>query len=711
MPEPLISLSQLAGNPTEGHKARLLSELYQKGANILPAWLLPGNYLLKQLVKADEVRKSKPIFHLLDGAGAQQGKHLSVIKKRLNSLPLSSEMSHQLDQVLSKNQQAPLIALSISVPASLKPSYLFEKIFQVKSATSSDQLYKYIKQTWFRALELWIQTPEFSPNQLGYLNILIQHHTVAEWTSNTFSRNPATLDERDLWVEAVRGVWHSGVIGRISPETYLVDSQQLSLKTCVRNHQTEAYLLYKGQLSWQPISKAIAHHPLIHQHLLKQLASEVVMLRRYYNQPVRVQHTYHQGKLYITNVTLLQGTKNPVKRSSLIENNVPKHPVVWGRVGYPGQAVGRILVLSRRADYDQIKPGHIVVVKRFFLDKADRLSKSAAVITAKPSFLSYEAIVATQLKRPSLLGASQSLSKLTSNQVVSLDASRGVVYLGKIDFSKLAPTRFPNQLKTGLELFGGDQATHLAHHKITGPILIDANMLYQHYLRTHPKRLTPAHLQKQLGPNLEAIAQVFVTNQLIYKGQDLDSQALSRLPHSSSSKVTQAELALPGLETYLQDREMFEKDLGLVALLKRKTGPNRLAYAMPGVYSTTGFKRIAASLKRRLGDTPTFVVIGNLSSLFILETLLSAGASGCMVDLGQITSGVGSSARQPVSTWLTDNDPYGLVRALTLLVNICKRHQVPLWLRQGEIYLSTTDYQFLVTLGLDQIIVPSYLYK
>ena len=78
-------------------------------------------------------------------------------------------------------------------------------------------------------------------------------------------------------------------------------------------------------------------------------------------------------------------------------------------------------------------PGDILVVHGVDEDIAPYAAKASAIIAEEGGYTSHAAIIGISFCIPVLIGAADAVRTLTNNTIVTVDASRGVVYQGNIN--------------------------------------------------------------------------------------------------------------------------------------------------------------------------------------------------------------------------------------------------------------------------------------
>jgi len=110
---------------------------------------------------------------------------------------------------------------------------------------------------------------------------------------------------------------------------------------------------------------------------------------------------------------------------------------IVGQVAAKGTGIGRLVATGiARVVHDgdeaaqKIKEGDILVTKSTDFDYMGAMEKAAALITEEGGLTSHAAIVAINLGIPAVVGVSDVLTKIPDGAVVTVDGTRGQIYLG-----------------------------------------------------------------------------------------------------------------------------------------------------------------------------------------------------------------------------------------------------------------------------------------
>ncbi|MGI6712486.1 MAG: pyruvate kinase [Bacillota bacterium] len=88
------------------------------------------------------------------------------------------------------------------------------------------------------------------------------------------------------------------------------------------------------------------------------------------------------------------------------------------------------VVLNAEDAYNQMEKGDILVTSSTEIDYIPAMEKAAAIITEEGGLTSHAAIVAINLGIPAVVGVQDATKKIPHNTVITVDGTRGQVYLG-----------------------------------------------------------------------------------------------------------------------------------------------------------------------------------------------------------------------------------------------------------------------------------------
>jgi phosphohistidine swiveling domain-containing protein len=104
---------------------------------------------------------------------------------------------------------------------------------------------------------------------------------------------------------------------------------------------------------------------------------------------------------------------------------------IKGVAASPGRATGSACVVNSPQDFGQMKPGDVLVAAITTPAWTPLFARAAAIVTDVGGPLSHGSIVAREYGIPAVLGTGDATRRIHSGQVITVDGSAGVVFVGK----------------------------------------------------------------------------------------------------------------------------------------------------------------------------------------------------------------------------------------------------------------------------------------
>lgn len=502
-----------------------------------------------------------------------------------------------------------------------------------------------------------------------------------EVSLNLLSTHPTRPDSVTAYIEAVWGYWHPKQLD-VEPETYLVDKK--SGQTIKHNRVVQIEYLKRTQsgIETKNLPKRAQTQSKLTPYMCRQIASHARELENHFAQPLKLQLSYHQGKLRIWDVLAMPQVA--VQSNDSVKPPEYQHykfhqPLALGQSAVSGLVQGRIKRLNTVADYQQLNKHQIVVVNKLKLKHAHHLAKAGGLISSTRNQAGSIAIVARELKLPTVIDV-RSSHRLKNNAQVTLDASRGLIFSGKVSLPKTI-SQYPhsklNQIRIGIDLNSVDQSNWASLLPFTGSVVIKpTNWLTQNH---------------QLTRN-QFLDKTFETAWQIHQAQ-AENPVLVELPVS----------------VYL-DSNLLSHHLSLVDQLARHS-QLAIGLALPLFTSSSDWLELTSKIRNKFNH-PIHALIQRPAQIFIFESVMEAKPDGLIIDINSLAKNFAQEQNQvvDVSQILDQADTYGLRKALTILANTSQRKHLRLSLRLKQVQLNQESLEYLRQLSPHQLILTPQMY-
>jgi len=118
----------------------------------------------------------------------------------------------------------------------------------------------------------------------------------------------------------------------------------------------------------------------------------------------------------------------PVNLRELLRSDVPSR-VVLGTPASPGRVRARARVLGFASEFARLQPGEALVAIATTPDWTPLFARASAVVTDVGAVTSHSSVVAREYGIPAVVGTQDGTRRIADGQVITIDGSRGEVYL------------------------------------------------------------------------------------------------------------------------------------------------------------------------------------------------------------------------------------------------------------------------------------------
>lgn len=105
--------------------------------------------------------------------------------------------------------------------------------------------------------------------------------------------------------------------------------------------------------------------------------------------------------------------------------------VLRGKIGYRGEAIGRVKIVKSDRDNIKVKKGDILVAIMTTTNFIPAMRKSAAFVTDEGGVTCHAAILAREMKKPCIIGTLSATKELKDGDNILVDANKGMVKILK----------------------------------------------------------------------------------------------------------------------------------------------------------------------------------------------------------------------------------------------------------------------------------------
>ncbi|MGD1057548.1 MAG: phosphoenolpyruvate synthase [Solirubrobacteraceae bacterium] len=252
--------------------------------------------------------------------------------------------------------------------------------------------------------------------------VVVQRQIESTRAGVMFTVNPATGQRDELVIEGSFGLGEAVVSGSVSPDRYVVEKATLAIRRREVHHK-DLVIEYdpRGHGTRQRmLSEDQALQPVLSDDEVVAVAELGRRIEQHYEFPQDTEWAFDpDGALWMLQsrpITTLHDTVGT--------------ELLHGLGGAPGSAVGAARVLKTLDEASSLNDGDVLVTHMTSPDWLPLLRRAAAVVTDSGGMTCHAAIVSRELGIPCVVGTGEATRKLRDGELITVDATRGVVLEG-----------------------------------------------------------------------------------------------------------------------------------------------------------------------------------------------------------------------------------------------------------------------------------------
>jgi pyruvate,water dikinase len=332
-------------------------------------------------------------------------------------------------------------------------------------------------------------------------------------------------------------------------------------------------------------------------------------------------------------------------------------PLVRGLGAAPGQGAGPVHIFTSLADASELHDGDVLVTHMTAPDWVPLMRRASAIVTDSGGMTCHAAIVSRELGLPCVVGTGDATQKLRDGEVVTVDATRGVVVEGASHGASTAahpPATAPvaaAPVVTGTKLLVNlsepSQVERAAALDVDGVGLLRAELMVIEALEgVHPRLLIEqgrgTEFAERMAAALETFAAGFAPRPVTYRTIDFRTNEFRGLEGGERFEPDEANpmIGFRGALRYTRDAEVFQLELEAIRRVW-DAGHTNLHVMLPFVRTARELE-VCRELVRGSGllgrrGFELWVMAEVPSVLFNLERYAALGVAGISIGSNDLT--------------------------------------------------------------------------
>lgn len=235
---------------TAGGKGASLGEMFNAGMPV------PDGFVVTALAYKhfmDSNKLLKGIHERLAVLDVEDSRTLEAISQEIQRLILAAEIPHQLAQEIKKEYKkvGGFVAVRSSATAEDLPEASFagqqSTFLNIKGENEVVDAVKKCFASLFTARAIYYRTKNNFEHEKVLIAVVVQKMVEAAKAGVMFTANPVTNDRNEMIIEGAFGLGESVVGGEITPDNFVIDKKNGSVKQKMINEQTWGYFRVDGE--------------------------------------------------------------------------------------------------------------------------------------------------------------------------------------------------------------------------------------------------------------------------------------------------------------------------------------------------------------------------------------------------------------------------------------------------------------------------------
>ena len=571
----------------------------------------------------------------------------------------------------------------------------------------ADAVVQAVKRCWaslFGARAIYYRQDQGIDHVSVGLAAVVQKMVQSDKSGVMFTVEPMSNDRTKIVIEGGFGLGEAIVSGAISPDHYVVDKNANKIIEKRVFKQTMMIVRVGTVTREEEVPEEMQEIQKMSDEEITTIASLGRRIENHYGKPQDIEWAIEGKDAYIvqsrpvTTYKENQQDENKPAASQEGEGGMDASQatvLLKGLGAAPGIATGSVKILKSAKEIDKIQKGDVLVAKMTSPDYVPAMKKAVAIITDEGGMTCHAAIVSRELGIPCIVGSTNATTLLKDGQIVTVDAKRGILYEGKVDFGAeaqqaAAPAMGGAPLITGTKIYVNlaepELADRVAGKNVDGIGLLRAEFMVAG-LGVHPRKLIAEGRQKEfvdaLASGLRKACSAFFPRPVIYRATDFKTNEYRNLDGGEQfePKEENPMIGFRGCFRYIKDPEVFNMELAAIKKVREEYGLTNLWLMIPFVRTLHEYKLckklVKASGLHQNKDFKLGIMCEVPSTAILAEEFCQLGVDFMSIgsnDLTQLTLGLDRDSSL-VAEDFDERDP-AVIKSIERVITSCHKYGV-----------------------------------
>ena len=610
--------------PIVGGKGANLGELTMAGFPVPNAFVLTTgayDYFIEKSSVMDLINKE------LAGIDRTSDQSLADASKRIRDAFESFEIPKDLMDDIRKSY-AKLFAKGkegfVAVRSSATAEDLPDASFAGQQETylnvhGEEDLFDKIRKCWsslFTARAIAYREKQGFAHEDVKLAVVVQKMVNSEVSGIMFTVDPNS-GAKEIVIEGGYGLGEAIVGGEVTPDTYKIDKDNMSIKA--RRISTQKWKYTKGP-DGSTVKEDIPEEKQAVQKIEDRRVVEIAEIGRqieiHYEKPMDMEWCIEDGKVYIVQARPITAVGNSAVNETVQTEAASEDILTTGLGASPGLASGRVIIYDESMSLDVVKDGDVLVTGMTMPDMVPAMSRAAAIVTDEGGMTCHAAIISRELGTPCVVGTGNATSILSDGMMITVDGTTGTVYKGEITAKASGAEAVAATVVaadpvpvtgTGVmvNMSMPNKAEEIATLPVDGVGLMRSEFLFTNYIGEHPLAVIAEgradELVDKLAEGIAKVCRAFYPRKIVLRTSDFKTNEYRDMKGGLDYEPLESNpmIGWRGCSRYVSPdyREAFLCELRAIRKVRQEMGMKNLNVMLPFVRTVDEAREIVGMME------------------------------------------------------------------------------------------------------------------
>ncbi|MDD2410674.1 MAG: phosphoenolpyruvate synthase [Candidatus Methanomethylophilaceae archaeon] len=600
------------------------------------------------------------------------------------------------------------------------------------NVTGEEDLMDKVKKCWsslFTARAISYRQKRGYASEEIKLAVVVQKMVNSEISGIMFTVDPNS-GANNIIIEAGYGLGEAIVGGEVTPDTYVVDKNEMKINKEKTRKSTQKWKYVRGKTGGavkKDVPPELESAQKIPDDRILEIAEIGRQIEIHYEKPMDMEWCIEDGRVFIVQARPITAVGDSKTNESAGSDASQENVITAGMGASPGLSTGRVVVYDISMSLDVIRDGDVLVTTMTMPDMVPAMSRAVAIVTDEGGMTCHAAIISRELGTPCVVGTGNATSVLKDGMVVTVDGTTGTVYKGEIrkkaavqhaDTQSVAAEYVPvTGTKIMVNMSMPTKADEVAALPCDGVGLMRSEFLFTNYIGEHPMYVIADgrsdELIEKLAEGIAKVARAFYPRPVVLRTSDFKTNEYRDMRGGADYEPNEDNpmIGWRGCSRYVSPdyRDAFICELKAIKKVRDEMGLKNLNIMLPFVRTIEEVQDITEmmgeiGLKR--GTTLKLYLMAEVPvNIFMAEEFcqycdsFSIGSN----DLTQLVLGVDRDSDVLGRMGYFDERNEGVKRAIRQLIEVAHRNGKTVGICGQGPSVYPEFAEFLVECGIDSI--------